>query len=48
MRKSFRKVPTKAPGDLLIPLEALSPLPLQSRDVLKQLVPPFSFKVLGR
>ncbi len=26
MRKSFRKVPTKAPGDFLIPLEALKPL----------------------
>jgi len=48
MRKSFRKVPTKAPGDFLIPLDALNPLPLQSRDVLKQLVPPFSFKILGR
>ena len=48
MRKSFRKVPTKAPEDFLIPLEALSPLPLQSRDVLKQLPPPFPLKALRR
>ena len=46
MRKSFRKVPTKAPGDFLIPLEALKLL--QSRDVLKQLSPPFPFKALRR
>jgi hypothetical protein len=48
MRKSFRKVPRKAPGDFLIPLEALNPLPLQSRDFLKQLVPPFPLKALRR
>ena len=46
MRKSFRKVPTKDLGDFLIPLEALSPLPLQSRDVLKQFSPPFPRKSL--
>ena len=46
MRRNFRKVPTKALGDFLIPLEAFSPL--QSRDVLKQLVPPFPFKALRR
>ena len=44
MKRIFRKVPTKAPGDFLIPLEALSPLPLQSRDVVKQLPPPFPLK----
>ena len=39
MKKSFRKVPTKAPGDFLILWEALKPI--QSRDVLKQLPPLF-------
>ena len=44
MKRFYRKVPTKAPGDFHKPLEALSPLPLQSPDVLKQLIPPFAFK----
>jgi len=49
MKMGFQKVPlSKAPGDFLIPLEALKPLPLQSRDVLKQLPPPFPLKTLRR
>ena len=45
----FQKVPmSKAPGDFLISLEALKPLPLQSRDVPKQLPPPFPLKTLRR
>jgi len=35
MRKNSRKVPTKAPGDFLIPFEALEAIPRQ--DVVKHL-----------
>ena len=39
MRKSFRKVPTKAPGDFLMALEALKAI--QRQEVVKQLSPAF-------
>ena len=46
MRRNFRKVPTKAPGDFLTPLDALKAI--QRQDVLKQLPPPFPLKALRR
>ena len=39
MKEKFRRMPTKAPRDFLVPLEALKSV--QSQDVMKKLSPQF-------
>ena len=47
MRRSFQKVPLlRTQGNFFVPLGTLDAL--QSRDVLKQLPPPFPLKTLRR